>query len=168
MSLYFPPVSDHWFWLVIVLAVAIVILVTSLADLLPFLVGALAATFVAYATSQGIGVQLGVCIAVSLVAFLAFRPFSLRIARNRPGQFGVDRLVGQTGLVIESVDWKENSGQVRINQEEWPARSVDPQEVLPHGAPVIVTRVEGNHLYVTSVSESDIQPQFRPTPGGAT
>ena len=149
-------VQDHWFWLVIALAITIVIFLAAFVDLLPFVVGALAATFVAYATAQGTGIQLMVFVAVSLVAFLALRPFSLRIARGLPGQFGVDRLIGKTGLVIEPVDWKENSGQVRVSQEEWPARSVN-QEVLPHGTTVIVTRVEGNHLYVTSASDSNAQ-----------
>ena len=154
MPIDFSYVQDHWFWLVITLAVTVVILITAFIDLLPFVVGALAATFVAYATAQGTGIQLTVFVAVSLVAFLAFRPFSLRIARGLPGQFGVDRLVGKPGLVIESVDWKENSGRVRVSQEEWPARSLN-QEILSHGTTVIVMRVEGNHLYVTSAPDSD-------------
>ncbi len=154
MPIDFYTVQDYWFWLVIALIIAVVILLSAFVDLLPFVVGALAATFVAYATTQGTGIQLTIFVAVSLVTFLALRPFSLRIARSRPGQFGVDRLVGKTGLVIEPIDWKENSGQVRVGQEEWPARAVD-QEVLPHGATVIVQRVEGNHLYVAAVLDSD-------------
>lgn len=149
----FYTVPAHWFWLVVALVVTIVILLSAVVDLLPFVVGALAAAFVAYATAQGIGVQSTVFVSVSLVAFLALRPFSLRISRGLPGQFGVDRLVGKTGLVIEAVDWRENSGRVRVSQEEWPARAVD-QAVLPRGTTVIVTRVEGNHLYVTATSNS--------------
>ncbi len=154
MPIEFPSVQDYWFWLVITLALAIVLLQTAFVDLLPFLVGSLAATFVAYATAQGAAIQLTVFIAVSLVAFLAFRPLSQRIAQGIPGQFGVDRLVGKIGLVTESVDWKENSGHVRVSQEVWPARSSD-QVVLPQGTTVKVERVEGNHLYVTADSESE-------------
>jgi membrane protein implicated in regulation of membrane protease activity len=154
MPFDFASVQDYWFWLVISLAVAIVLLQTAFVDLLPFLVGTLCATFVAYATAQGTGIQLTVFIAVSLVAFLAFRPLSQRIAKGKPGQFGVDRLVGKLGLVTESIDWKENSGLVRVSQEEWPARSTI-QEVLPQGTTVKVERVEGNRLYVTAASESE-------------
>lgn len=35
----------------------------------------------------------------------------------------VDSLVGQSGVVIETIDPIENTGRVRINSEEWRARA---------------------------------------------
>lgn len=148
-------IQDYWFWLVVSLVVAVLIMSTAFVDLLPFLVGTLATTLVAFVTSLGMGVQLTVFVAVSIVAFLAFRPFSQRIAKGLPGQFGVDRLVGRSGVVTEPIDWKENSGHVRIGQEEWPARSAD-EVVFPKGSAVVVTKVEGNRLFVESDSEANL------------
>ena len=147
-------IQDYWFWLVATLAVAVLIMSTASVDLLPFIVGTLAATLVAFVTSLGMSVQLTVFVAVSIVAFLAFRPFSQRIAKGLPGQFGVDRLVGRAGLVTESIDWKENSGRIRIGQEEWPARSKD-EKVFPKGTSVVVSRVEGNRLFVESAPDTN-------------
>ncbi len=35
----------------------------------------------------------------------------------------VDSLVGQNGVVIETIDIVENTGRVRVNSEEWRARA---------------------------------------------
>lgn len=154
MPLEIPFIHAHWYWLLLLLVGAIVMLQTGIVDILPFLLGALAAALVAYATTQPQAVQIGVFLSVSVVAYLASRPFSQRIARGLPGQFGVDRLVGRKGVVIENIAWASKKGTVRVGTEEWPAQAEEEAD-LDAGTAIVVRRIEGNRLLVAPVTSDD-------------
>ena len=60
---------------------------------------------------------------------------------------GADRMIGGTGLVIETIRPYKTGGMVRIGGEEWRAESEDNTEV-PEGVEVDVLRVEGTYLVI--------------------
>lgn len=86
--------------------------------------------------------------AVSATAgVLLVRPIALRhMSRPQLERFGVDALVGKRAYVVREVN--DRDGLVRIDGEEWTARSFDEVSVMPAGAPVNVMRISGTTAYV--------------------
>jgi membrane protein implicated in regulation of membrane protease activity len=91
--------------------------------------------------------QLAAFAAASVVGVLLVRPIALR-HMNQPQleRFGVDALVGKRAFVVREVN--DRDGLVRIDGEEWSARSFDDVTVIPEGAAVNVMRISGTTAYV--------------------
>jgi membrane protein implicated in regulation of membrane protease activity len=91
--------------------------------------------------------QLTAFAAASVLGVLLVRPIALR-HMNRPQleRFGVDALVGKRAFVVREVN--DRDGLVRIDGEEWSARSFDDVTVIPEGAAVNVMRISGTTAYV--------------------
>ena len=141
----------RWIWL----AAAATFIVGEIAMpgalyLLPFGVGAAAATAVAFtganATWQWLAFVLG-----SGAAFAGVRPMARRMKRGgNPVGVGADRLVGETGVVVTDLSPDpEHLGTVRIGREEWHAETPD-RGHLPAGTSVEVVRIEGTRAVVRS------------------
>ena len=98
---------------------------------------------------------LGLPLPVQLVAFAAaavagvvlVRPVALE-HKNRPQleRFGVDALVGKRAFVLREVS--DRDGLVRIDGEDWTARSFYEDTVIPEGAAVNVMRINGTTAFV--------------------
>jgi membrane protein implicated in regulation of membrane protease activity len=114
--------------------------------MLPFALGATMAAILDLAGLDPIW-QLLSFIAVSVIAFLLLRRFADRITRESPVRIGVDRLIGERGVVIEELIPNHPSGQVRIQREEWRADAPGFASV-PVGTHVTVEAVQGTHLIV--------------------
>ena len=88
----------------------------------------------------------------SLLLLLATR----RLARSIHGSVtlpsNVDSLKGMEGVVLEEINRQQNTGRVRVQSDEWRARSA---AVIPPGAHVIIEGVEGTTL---QVRPADAQP----------
>lgn len=98
---------------------------------------------------------LGLPVALQLVGFAAaatigvllVRPIALRhMKQPQLERFGVDALVGERAFVVREVNNRD--GLVRINGEEWSARSFDDVTVIPEGTAVSVMRISGTTAYV--------------------
>ncbi|MDQ3789738.1 MAG: NfeD family protein [Actinomycetota bacterium] len=98
---------------------------------------------------------LGLPLVFQLVAFAAaatlgvllVRPIALRHMRQpQLERFGVDALVGKRAFVLREVS--DRDGLVRIDGEEWTARTFDDVTVIPEGAAVNVMRISGTTAYV--------------------
>jgi membrane protein implicated in regulation of membrane protease activity len=103
-----------------------------------------------------VGLDLfGVPLAIQFVAFavtavvgmVAVRPIALRhMQRPQLERFGIDALVGKIAYVVREVS--DRDGLVRIDGEEWTARSFDETVVIPVGAAVDVLRISGTTAFV--------------------
>jgi membrane protein implicated in regulation of membrane protease activity len=91
--------------------------------------------------------QLAAFVAASVTGVLLVRPIALRhMSRPQLERFGVDALVGKRAYVVREVN--DRDGLVRIEGEEWSARSFDDVTVIPEGAAVNVMRISGTTAYV--------------------
>jgi membrane protein implicated in regulation of membrane protease activity len=97
----------------------------------------------------------GLPVAVQLVAFavaaaagvVLVRPVALRhMSQPQLERFGVDALIGKRAFVVRDVS--DRDGLVRIDGEDWTARSFDDDTVIPAGAAVSVMRISGTTAYV--------------------
>ena len=100
--------------------------------------------------------QLAAFVVVSGVMLAASRRFADRFSKKQPPGIGADRFIGLTGLVLEEIDNASNTGQVRLQKEEWRADS-ETGEVIPVGARVEVVRLDGTHLVVKRIEEKEGQ-----------
>ena len=75
------------------------------------------------------------------------RPVALRHMKTpQIERFGVDALVSKKAYVLREVS--DRDGLVRIDGEEWTARTFDESTVIPVGAAVDVMRISGTTAYV--------------------
>lgn len=74
------------------------------------------------------------------------RPLARRFQDQKLVPSNVDAVVGQEGIVLETIDPVTNTGRVRIGSEEWRARA---DEHIESGERVCVLGVEGATVVVT-------------------
>jgi membrane protein implicated in regulation of membrane protease activity len=104
-------------------------------------VGALAGSVTAMATDNVL-LQVLVALVVSVGMLAVVRPIALRHLRTPHAiRTGVAALIGQQGLVLESVDARD--GRVKIKGEIWSARSFDPTSTIEAGRSVEVVQIDG-------------------------
>ena len=114
-----------------VLAVLLVIegLTTALTTIW-FAGGALAAA-IAAGIGMGIVPQLLLFFCVSLVLLFFTRPAALKLMRKDTEKTNVEGLLGKKAVVIQKINNLAQTGQVRINDIEWMARTSDDSVTIP-------------------------------------
>jgi membrane protein implicated in regulation of membrane protease activity len=142
-----------WFWIWLVLAAILAVgeMLTASFFLLPFALGAAIAA-VAHFLGAPLWLQWAAFIVVSIVALFALRPLAKRLtATAEQGTSGVDRLIGETGLIIEG-NTPAGEMRARIDREVWNVACEDAAAMpLAVGTPVRVLRVDGTRLLVEEV-----------------
>jgi len=125
-------------WLILSGVLLAAEILTTQLVLASFSVGALAAGLTA-AFTESIYVQCGVLIVVSSLTLLLIRPKMLERLYSDEHTTGIDKLIGQEGVVLEEVSVQ--AGTIRLNGEIWTARTVD--GLYASGDIVICTAVDG-------------------------
>jgi membrane protein implicated in regulation of membrane protease activity len=115
----------------------------------PFAGGALVAALVSGA-GGGTAVSLVVFLLVSGVLLAALRPLALS-HRRMPAQLrtGTAALIGRTAMVTERIANDEGTGCVKLEGENWTARSYDEDAVIEPGRRVHVMEIRGATALVT-------------------
>ena len=102
-------------------------------------VGAMAAAAMGF----GETVQLGVCLAVAIVMLLLLRPVVRGKLLTAVGRGKAARILDQTAIVIQTIDAKQETGQIRLMGQIWSARAADPNDCISEGETVVVTAISG-------------------------
>lgn len=148
------PMNESALWATIWLAAAATfgigeILIAGSFFLLPFAVGALAASLVSIIGGHFIFGWVTFLV-VSIASFFGLRPLARRLDENAPDQQGVgsNRLVGMTGVVLEPISGVPgDAGLVKVGTEEWRAEAGIGEPLAP-GSKVRVVEVQGTRLLV--------------------
>jgi membrane protein implicated in regulation of membrane protease activity len=139
----------HWWTLAAVLLIIVEILTAGFV-LGSFGIAAFITAIVAY-IGFPIEFQLIVFIASSLVIFFTLRPIAKKyLAPKKKIETNVHRLIGKKAIVIETIDNFRQTGRVKIDGDDWRART-ESQEVIPVGREVIIKVVDSATLIVSSV-----------------
>ena len=141
---------DPWvFWLIAAVVLAVGEIATMGFFLAPFAGGALVAALIS-AAGGGTVPELAGFIVVSTSLLAALRPLA-RSHRRMPPQIrtGTAALIGRSGVVTERIANDEGVGQVKIDGEQWTARSYDEDQVIEAGARVHVVEIRGATALVT-------------------
>ncbi len=117
-------------------------------------VGAFVASISAFyglsVTTQVVMLSLG-----TFVVFIGIRPILKKLQSSRADnrKIGVDALIGQKGLVLDTIDTMNHTGRIKLKGEDWKAASFD-DAVIKEGAHVIVLKIEGATAFVKEVASS--------------
>ena len=96
--------------------------------------------------------QLVTFVVLSLGLLMISRPFADKVSGEQPAGIGANRLVGEKCRVLEDIDPDENTGRVRLGQDEWRAES-GTGEPIAAGQHAEVVSVHGTRLVVAPVRE---------------
>lgn len=134
-------------WLGILAVLLIIEGLTTALTTIWFAGGALVAA-VAAGFGAGIVPQLLLFFTVSLVLLFFTRPVALKLMNKDTEKTNVNSFPGKTAVVIQKIDNLAQTGQVRINDIEWLARTPDDNVTIPEGTVVVIKEVHGVRLIV--------------------
>ncbi len=134
-------------WLGILAVLLVIEGLTTALTTIWFAGGALAAAIAAGA-GMGIVPQLLLFFCVSLVLLIFTRPAAMKLMNKNTEKTNVDSLLGKTAVVIQEINDLAQTGQVRINDIEWMARTSDDSAIIPVGTVVVIRAVRGVKLIV--------------------
>lgn len=146
--------EEYWFWMWLGAAVLMSVaeMFTAGFFMLPIGLGAAVAAVLAW-FDVPLMWQWVAFLGSSAAFFLALRGVADRLTHEPPQRMGVDRLIGQTGVVIEALKPHSPEGRIRVDREEWRAETAGDTGV-PVGERVTVVSISGTHLIVTRNSEA--------------
>lgn len=133
------PVWVLWLIAAVALGVAEVFTLTLSLGLLA--IAALVAGIVG-ALNLGIAFQIAAFVITAAAGLVVVRPIARRHTRQPPlYRDGAAGLVGKSAVVLEEVTGEE--GRIKVSGEEWSARCIDEDQVIPPGVRVDVMEIEG-------------------------
>lgn len=134
-------------WLGVLAVLLIIEAATAGLTTIWFAGGALVAAILAYA-GAGLMVQIMLFLCVSGVLLVFTRPLAVKYLDKEKIATNADSLIGKKAVVTEDVDNLAQSGQVRINDVEWTARTSDDSQKIPKGTVVRIMAIHGVKLIV--------------------
>ena len=140
-----------WVWLGAAVVFGIVEALTAGLVSIWFVVGSAAALIGAF-LGAGLGVQVALFVVVSAAALAVTRPLVRRYTAGKAVPTNLDRVLGDSGKVTETIDNENSTGAVYVDGKTWTARSAD-GSVIPAGTVVEILRMEGVKLFVKKIEE---------------
>lgn len=135
-------------WLAILIIMVVVEIATMGLTTIWFAGGALVA-FIASALGVGLPVQIILFFAVSCVLLAFTRPIVKKRFNQDRIRTNAEMLIGEKGIVLETIDNLKAVGQVQVRGQEWMARSRQQDIVIQKDTIVTVLAIEGAKLIVT-------------------
>ena len=144
---------DYMIWVWLGAAVVFGIVEALTAGLVSiWFVACSAAALIAAFLGAGLGLQVALFLVVSAAALAATRPLVRRYAEGKAVPTNLDRVLGDSGKVTETIDNENSTGAVYVDGKTWTARSAD-GSVIPEGSVVEILRMEGVKLFVKKLEE---------------
>ena len=140
-----------WVWLGAAVVFGVVEALTAGLVSIWFVAGSAAALIGAF-LGAGLGVQVALFVVVSAAALAVTRPLVRRYTAGKAVPTNLDRVLGDSGKVMETIDNENSSGAVYVDGKTWTARSAD-GAVIPEGAMVELLLMEGVKLFVKKLED---------------
>lgn len=139
-------------WLGLLAVLLIIEAITAGLTTIWFAGGALVAAVASY-FGAGMMVQILIFLCVSLVLVIFTRPLAMKYMNKETEKTNVNSLLGKTAVVIQEIDNLAQTGQIRINDIEWMARTSSNDIKIPLNAIVTIEEVQGVKLIVKEKKE---------------
>lgn len=139
-------------WLVAFVILVFIEMNTMALTTIWFAGGALVA-FLAALIGLSVKVQLVIFLAVSFVLLFFTRPFATKYINKGTVKTNADGLVGKKARVTAEINNNLSTGAAVLNGQEWTARAVEDEMVIPVGEHVIVREIRGVKLIVEKLKE---------------
>ena len=142
-------------WLVLFIALAGVEGLTAGLISIWFCLGSLVALFAAWLDAPLI-VQIGLFVVVSVLSMAVIRPLARKYWQPRTEKTNADRILEHQGVVLETINNLQASGQIKVGGSVWTARSANGEEI-PEGTLVRVLRIEGVKAIVQELEQGEYE-----------
>ena len=136
----------EWIWLGIIVA-AVIGEAAGPALVSIWFAGGGAVALVAALLGAQLWLQILLFLAVSAVLLAATRPLAKKYVTGRTQATNVDRIIGMTCRVTESIDNSVGQGSVYVDGKPWTART-ESGEPVAEGETVEILRIEGVKVIV--------------------
>lgn len=134
-------------WLVLLILFLVAEGATAAITTIWFAAGALAAMLAAI-FGLHLWVQIVLFVVVSVGLLIAFRPLLKKYIAPKRVRTNIDAVIGQQGVVLETVDNIAGTGKVKIGGMEWSARSATGESIAADTV-IKVEKIEGVKVFVT-------------------
>ena len=134
------------FWLVLFVVLLVVEIATMGLTTIWFAGGALIAFIAAY-IHLGIGLQIVLFLAVSILLLVLTRPIAVKYFNQEREKTNVDSLIGQNAVVLEEINTIKATGRVEVNGMEWSAKT-EHTEIIEVNTIVSIKGIQGVKLIV--------------------
>lgn len=134
------------FWLVLFVVLLVVEIATMGLTTIWFAGGALIAFIAAY-IHLGIGLQIVLFLAVSILLLVLTRPIAVKYFNQEREKTNVDSLIGQNAVVKEEINTIKATGRVEVNGMEWSAKT-EHTEIIEVNTIVSIKGIQGVKLIV--------------------
>lgn len=138
---------EPFVWLALLAVLLVIEAITAGLTTIWFAGGALVAAVASY-LGVGIAAQWILFLCVSLVLLIFTRPIAVKIMNKGVTKTNVNSLIGQKAVVIHEVNNLAQSGQVKLNDVEWMARTSSDEEIIPENTVVVIREIHGVKLIV--------------------
>ena len=135
------------FWLVLLIVLVLIEIATLGLTTIWFAGGSLAA-LIAAAFGAPLYLQITLFIAVSAVLLFFTRPLAMKYFNGSRVKTNAESLIGRRAVVKEEIDNLKASGLVSVRGQDWTARSVRDDAVIPKGSVVDIRAISGVKLIV--------------------
>lgn len=133
-------------WAVLIIAFGVLEAATAQLVSIWFVIGAIAA-FIAALFNASVLVQVIIFIAVTILALIATRPIVKKFVHAKKQPTNADRVLNQTGIVIEEINNIKATGQVKVDGKVWSAKSAD-NSIIPVNEQITIKEISGVKLIV--------------------
>lgn len=134
-------------WLALFIVLIVIEILTMGLTTIWFAGGALIALLLAFA-GFGLPVQIAVFIIVSIILLLLTRPIAMKYFNTERQKTNAESLIGQQALVLADVDTLHASGLVKVNGQEWSAKTEESDGFIPKDSIVSIEGIQGVKLIV--------------------
>lgn len=114
-----------------------------------FVIGSVAA-LVSALLGASLTVQIIIFFAVSILALVITRPLVKKFIVPKKQRTNADRVLGQTGIVVEEVNNLKATGQVKVDGKIWSAKAAD-NSLIACDNKVLIEQIQGVKLIVKSI-----------------
>ncbi len=142
---------ESMFWLVLFIIFIVFEIATLGLTTIWFAGGAIVAFILALADIH-IGIQIVVFFAVSFLLLFFTRPLAGRYINRNTVKTNVDELVGKVVKCSETIDNYNEIGRVRINGNEWMARTITDGMTIPKDTLVQIVEIQGVKALVQPIN----------------
>lgn len=146
------PETMRVIWLLLVVILLVIELITVGLTTIWFAAGS-AAAFLLSLTGAGIGWQIGVFLAVSIVLLIFTRPWALKYVNRNRDKTNYESVIGKTVKVTQRISNADQTGAAVYDGQEWTARSLEDDKTIEEGKQAVVEKIVGVKLIVREKEE---------------
>ncbi len=141
------------YWLIF-LAVFLLIEILTLGLTTIWFAGGALIAFILSLFIDNLWIEITVFFVISFLLLLFTRPLVLKYFNPRREKTNYESLIGKFALVTDTINNLGSMGSVKINGQEWSARSLN-EETIEKGSYVKIHRISGVKLIVSKKEENE-------------